>query len=161
VNYAKLLEISSFFFTCRVFFLEVGKIQDLPSKIWQTVGDALTNVAQRHECLACSKLKKKALLLLCSFCKLKMCNNGNHVSSTQTESSIKTQHLKKPRVDIDREESKPLCKSSSSSSHQAEMCVYIYIYIYIYIDARPSTCICQQVFASVLVRPSPLVQTLL
>jgi hypothetical protein len=48
------------FFSLVVSFLEVGKIQDLPSKIWQTVGDALTNVAQRHECLACSKLKKKS-----------------------------------------------------------------------------------------------------
>jgi hypothetical protein len=27
-------------FTCHI-FLEVGKTQDLPSKIWQTLGDAL------------------------------------------------------------------------------------------------------------------------
>jgi hypothetical protein len=40
VNYAKLLEINSFF-TLHI-FLEVGKTQDLPSKIWQTLGDALT-----------------------------------------------------------------------------------------------------------------------
>jgi hypothetical protein len=39
VNYVKLLEID-LFFTYNI-FLEVGKIQDLPSKIWQTVGDAL------------------------------------------------------------------------------------------------------------------------
>jgi len=39
VNYAKLLEISSFF-TWHI-FLEVGKTQDIPSKIWQTLGDAL------------------------------------------------------------------------------------------------------------------------
>jgi hypothetical protein len=31
------------FFTCHI-FLEVGKTQDLPSKIWQTVGDALTYI---------------------------------------------------------------------------------------------------------------------
>jgi len=41
VNYAKLLEISSFF-TWHI-FLEVGKTQDMPSKIWQTLGDALTS----------------------------------------------------------------------------------------------------------------------
>jgi len=39
VNYAKLLEISSFF-TWHI-FLEVGKTQDMPSKIWQTLEDAL------------------------------------------------------------------------------------------------------------------------
>ena len=42
MNYAKLLKISSFF-TWHI-FLEVGKIQDIPSKIWQTLGDALTVV---------------------------------------------------------------------------------------------------------------------
>jgi hypothetical protein len=31
-----------FFFTLHIFFLEVGKTQDLPSKFWQTLGDALT-----------------------------------------------------------------------------------------------------------------------
>jgi len=41
VNYAKLLEISSFF-TWHI-FLEVGKTHDMPSKIWQTLGDALSN----------------------------------------------------------------------------------------------------------------------
>jgi hypothetical protein len=30
------------FFTLHM-FLEVGKTQDLPSKIWQTLGDALTS----------------------------------------------------------------------------------------------------------------------
>jgi hypothetical protein len=30
------------FFTWHI-FLEVGKTQDLPSKIWQTLGDALSN----------------------------------------------------------------------------------------------------------------------
>jgi hypothetical protein len=39
VNYAKLLEMNSFFTLHN--FLEVGKIQDLPSKFWQTLGDAL------------------------------------------------------------------------------------------------------------------------
>ena len=39
MNYAKLLEIS-FFFTWHI-FLEVGETQDMPSKIWQTLGDAL------------------------------------------------------------------------------------------------------------------------
>ena len=39
VNYAKLLEMSSFF-TWHI-FLEVDKTQDMPSKIWQTLGDAL------------------------------------------------------------------------------------------------------------------------
>jgi hypothetical protein len=38
VNYAKLLEM--IFFTLHS-FLEVGKTQDLPSKFWQTLGDAL------------------------------------------------------------------------------------------------------------------------
>jgi hypothetical protein len=40
VNYAKLLEMNSFF-TLHI-FLKVGQTQDLPSKIWQTLGDALT-----------------------------------------------------------------------------------------------------------------------
>jgi hypothetical protein len=40
VNYAKLLEMNSFFFTLHS-FLEVGKTQDLPSKFWQTLGNAL------------------------------------------------------------------------------------------------------------------------
>jgi hypothetical protein len=37
VNYAKLLEMN-YFFILHI-FLEVGKTQDLPSKIWQTLGD--------------------------------------------------------------------------------------------------------------------------
>jgi hypothetical protein len=40
VNYAKLLEMNSFFTLHS--FLEVGKTQDLPSKFWQTLRDALT-----------------------------------------------------------------------------------------------------------------------
>jgi hypothetical protein len=40
VNYVKLLEINSFF--TWYIFLEVGKTQDILSKIWQTAGDALT-----------------------------------------------------------------------------------------------------------------------
>jgi hypothetical protein len=40
VNYAKLLEMHSFFPLHS--FLEVGKTQDLPSKFWQTLGDALS-----------------------------------------------------------------------------------------------------------------------
>jgi hypothetical protein len=39
MNYAKLLEMNSFF-TLHI-FIEVGKTQDLPSKFWQTLGDAL------------------------------------------------------------------------------------------------------------------------
>jgi hypothetical protein len=39
VNYAKLLEMNSFF-TWHI-FLQIGKTQDLPSKICQTLGDAL------------------------------------------------------------------------------------------------------------------------
>jgi hypothetical protein len=39
VNYAKLLEMNSLFTLHS--FLEVGKTQDLPSKFWQTLGDAL------------------------------------------------------------------------------------------------------------------------
>jgi hypothetical protein len=38
VNYAKLLEMNSFFTLHS--FLEVGKTQDLTSKFWQTLGDA-------------------------------------------------------------------------------------------------------------------------
>jgi len=41
VNYAKLLEISSFF-TWHI-FLEVGKTQDMLSKIWQTLGESIPN----------------------------------------------------------------------------------------------------------------------
>jgi hypothetical protein len=39
VNYAKLLEMNSFFTLHS--FLEVDKIQNLPSKFWQTHRDAL------------------------------------------------------------------------------------------------------------------------
>jgi hypothetical protein len=42
VNYAKLLEMNSFFTLHS--FLEVGKTQDLPSKFWQTLGDALSMI---------------------------------------------------------------------------------------------------------------------
>jgi hypothetical protein len=42
VNYAKLLEMNSFFLALHS-FLEVGKTQDLLSKFWQTLGDALRN----------------------------------------------------------------------------------------------------------------------
>jgi hypothetical protein len=38
------------------YFLEVGKTQDLPSKIWQTLGDALTS----HK----KKKRKRTLLFL-------------------------------------------------------------------------------------------------
>jgi hypothetical protein len=37
MDYAKLLKMD--FFTCHT-FSKIGKTQDLPSKIWQTVGDA-------------------------------------------------------------------------------------------------------------------------
>jgi hypothetical protein len=40
VNYAKLLEMNSFFTLHS--FLEVDKTQDLPSKFWQTLGYALS-----------------------------------------------------------------------------------------------------------------------
>jgi hypothetical protein len=39
VNYAKLLD-TNYFFIWHI-FLELGKTQDLSSKIWQTFGDAL------------------------------------------------------------------------------------------------------------------------
>jgi hypothetical protein len=47
VNHAKLLELNSIF-TWHI-FLEVGKTQDLPSKIWQTLGDALTMVKREGQ----------------------------------------------------------------------------------------------------------------
>ena len=56
MNYAKLLEISSFF-TWHI-FLEVGKTQDMPSKIWQTLGDALTCGLRNTFMLQQSKMKK-------------------------------------------------------------------------------------------------------
>jgi hypothetical protein len=46
VNYAKLLEMNSFFTLHS--FLEVGKTQDLSSKFWQTLGDALTSKQGTH-----------------------------------------------------------------------------------------------------------------
>jgi hypothetical protein len=54
VNYAKLLEMN-YFFTLHS-FLEVGKTQDLPSKFWQTLGDANTKLsAQRiHATAPCT-----------------------------------------------------------------------------------------------------------
>jgi hypothetical protein len=39
-----------FFFTLHS-FLEVGKTQDLPSKFWQTLGDALNSFLSGHGCL--------------------------------------------------------------------------------------------------------------
>jgi hypothetical protein len=62
VNYAKLLEMNSFFTLHS--FLEVGKTQDLPSKFWQTLGDALRGIllycsvvcAYRRLSLFCSHL---------------------------------------------------------------------------------------------------------
>ena len=47
MNYAKLLEINSFF--TLYIFLEVGKTQDMPSKIWQTLRDALTSGTLREK----------------------------------------------------------------------------------------------------------------
>jgi hypothetical protein len=44
VNYAKLLEMNSFFTLHS--FLEVDKTQDLPSKFWQTLGDALRDFSR-------------------------------------------------------------------------------------------------------------------
>jgi hypothetical protein len=35
-------------FTCHI-FLEFGKTQDLPSKIWQTLGDALNSGRVKNE----------------------------------------------------------------------------------------------------------------
>jgi hypothetical protein len=40
------LEMNSFFTLYS--FLEVGKTQDLLSKFWQTLGDALTNLLMCH-----------------------------------------------------------------------------------------------------------------
>jgi hypothetical protein len=42
VDYAKLLEMESFFI-CHI-FLQFSKTQNLPSKIWQTVGDVWDEV---------------------------------------------------------------------------------------------------------------------
>jgi hypothetical protein len=48
VNYANLLEMNSYFtLHC---FLEVGKPQDLPSKFWQTPGDALRGLGRVASC---------------------------------------------------------------------------------------------------------------
>ena len=47
VNYAKLLEMGSFF-TWHI-FLDFGKTQDLPNKIWKTLGDALTYKLFSHQ----------------------------------------------------------------------------------------------------------------
>ena len=47
MNYAKLLEIISFF-TWHI-SLEVGKTQDMPSKICQTLGDALNNYSHGYD----------------------------------------------------------------------------------------------------------------
>ena len=63
MNYAKLLEISSFF-TWHI-FLEVGKTQDMLSKIWQTLGDALTSYGFAFSFRG--KQKKKKADLLCIF----------------------------------------------------------------------------------------------
>jgi hypothetical protein len=60
VNYAKLLEMNSFFTLHS--FLEVGKTQDLPSKFWQTLGDAsqasvrfrFRTKARSHSVLRCA-----------------------------------------------------------------------------------------------------------
>jgi hypothetical protein len=49
VDYAKLLEMDSFF-TWHI-FLQVGKTEDLPSKIWQTLGVALMFVTQNVDIL--------------------------------------------------------------------------------------------------------------
>jgi hypothetical protein len=43
MDYAKLLEMNSFF-TWHIVVLQVGKTQDLSSKIWQTLGVALTSL---------------------------------------------------------------------------------------------------------------------
>ena len=45
MNYAKLLEISSFFIWH--IFLEFDKTQNMPSKIWQILGDALSEQVRR------------------------------------------------------------------------------------------------------------------
>jgi hypothetical protein len=46
VNYAKLLDMD--LFTWHI-FLQVGKTQDLPSKIWQTIGVALRGAKVRSQ----------------------------------------------------------------------------------------------------------------
>jgi hypothetical protein len=64
VDYAKLLEMNSFF-TWHI-FLQVGKTQDLPSKIWQTLGVALRghhdlhNTSSEHD----SRIMSPLLVLL-------------------------------------------------------------------------------------------------
>jgi hypothetical protein len=45
-EFAKLLEMNSFF-TWHI-FLEVGKTQDLPNKIWQTLRDDLTSHKKKN-----------------------------------------------------------------------------------------------------------------
>jgi hypothetical protein len=47
VDYAKLLEMDSFF--TWYIFLQVGKTQNLPSKIWETLGVALISL-RRESC---------------------------------------------------------------------------------------------------------------
>ena len=54
MNYAKLLEISSFF-TWHI-FLKVGKTQDMPNKIWQILGDTLQSSFVYAKELACPAL---------------------------------------------------------------------------------------------------------
>jgi hypothetical protein len=44
VKLCQIVRDELFFFTWHI-FLEVGKAQDLPSKIWQTLGDALIRVS--------------------------------------------------------------------------------------------------------------------
>ena len=74
MNYAKLLEISSFFILH--IFLEVGKTQDILSKIWQTLGDALVyrlgHTPIFLERLKCQHLQEFAIFYLAYlvFCQL-------------------------------------------------------------------------------------------
>jgi hypothetical protein len=47
-----------FFFLLCIVFLEVGKTHDLPSKFWQTLGDALSNLGPSHSEVAEKHVKK-------------------------------------------------------------------------------------------------------
>jgi hypothetical protein len=61
VNYAKLLEMNSFFTLHSL--LEVGKTQGLPSKFWQTFGDACRWVVKQY--IACiGQLTATGLIIL-------------------------------------------------------------------------------------------------
>jgi hypothetical protein len=81
VNYAKLLEMNSFFTLHS--FLEVGKTQDFPIKFWQTLEDALTRVHDlwSSQCL-CISASSVSPDLWSSQC---LCISASSVSPDQKE----------------------------------------------------------------------------